>query len=44
MHVRKMDADEDGDVVEEVVIVTTDIKEPEAKPFADVQDAGHQQR
>ena len=34
MHVRKMDADDDGNVVEEVVIVSTDIEAPEATPFA----------
>ena len=34
MHVRKMDADEDGNVVEEVVIVSTDIEAPKATPFA----------
>ena len=37
MHVRKMDADEDGNVVEEVVIVSTDIEAPEATPFAMVR-------
>ena len=34
MHVRKMDADGDGNVVEEVVIVSTDIEAPKATPFA----------
>ena len=34
MHVREMDADEDGDVVEEVVIVSTDITAPKAVAFA----------
>ena len=34
MHVRAMDADNDGNVVEEVVIVSTDIKPPKATPFA----------
>ena len=34
MHVRKMDADDDGNVVEEVVIVSTDIEPPEATLFA----------
>ena len=33
MHVLKMDADEDGNVVEEVVIVSTDIDEPTDIPF-----------
>ena len=37
MHVRKMDADEDGNVVEEVVIVSTDIEPPKATPFAMVE-------
>ena len=36
MHVRKMDADEDGNVVEEVVIVSTDIEGPKATAFATV--------
>ena len=34
MHVLKMDADDDGNVVEEVAIVTTDIEAPKATPFA----------
>ena len=34
MHVLKMDADEDGNVVEEVVIVSTDIDVPTDIPFA----------
>ena len=34
MHVREMEADEDDNVVEEVVIVSTDIKEPRATKFA----------
>ena len=34
MHVRAMAADDDGNVVEEVVIVSTDIKPPKATPFA----------
>ena len=38
MHVRKMDADDDGNVVEEVVIVSTDIEAPEATLFAMVAD------
>ena len=36
MHVRAMDADDDGNVVEEVVVVSTDIDAPKATPFADV--------
>ena len=36
MHVRAMDANDEGEVVEEVVIVSTDIDAPTAKPFADV--------
>ena len=36
MHVRTMDANDEGEVVEEVVIVSTDIDAPTAKPFADV--------
>ena len=34
MHVRAMDADDDGNVVEEVVIVSTDIEAPKAVAFA----------
>ena len=34
MHVREMDADDDGNVVEEVVIVATDIEAPKATAFA----------
>ena len=34
MHVREMKADDDGNVVEEVVIVSTDIEPPEATLFA----------
>ena len=34
MHTRTMDADADGNVVEEVVIVSTDIDAPKATPFA----------
>lgn len=34
MHVRTMDANDDGDVVEEVVMVTTDIEAPRGRPFA----------
>ena len=37
MHTRKMEADEDGNVVEEVVIVSTDIAAPKATPFAEVE-------
>ena len=33
MHVRTMDADDDGDVEQEVVIVRTDIEAPTATPF-----------
>ena len=36
MHVLTMDADDDGNVVEEVVIVTTDIEAPKATAFAKV--------
>ena len=36
MHVRTMEADADGNVVEEVVIVSTDIKAPRATAFAKV--------
>ena len=43
MHVRAMEADADGNVVEEVVIVSTDIAAPVATAFAKVagQDADH---
>ncbi len=34
MHVRTMEADDDGNVAEEVVMVTTDIEEPDAVDFA----------
>ncbi len=34
MHVRTMEADSDGDVVSEVVMVSTDIEAPKAVPFA----------
>ena len=37
MHVREMKADDDGNVVEEVVIVSTDIEAPKATPFAMVE-------
>ncbi len=33
MHVRTMDANDDGDVEQEVSIIATDIKAPEARPF-----------
>ena len=36
MHSRMMEADDDGDVVEEVVIVTTDIEAPTATKFVTV--------
>ena len=36
MHVRTMEADDDGNVVEEVVIVSTDIAAPKATAFAKV--------
>ena len=36
MHTRTMEADEDGNVVEEVVIVSTDIAAPKATAFAKV--------
>ena len=38
MHTRTMEADSDGNVVEEVVIVSTDIAAPKATPFAMVAD------
>ena len=38
MHTRAMDADEDGNVVTEVVIVRTDIEAPKATAFAMVHD------
>ena len=38
MHTREMDADADGDVVEEVVIVSTDIAAPKAVAFAKWRD------
>ena len=38
MHTRAMDADADGDVVTEVVIVSTDIDAPKATAFATVHD------
>ena len=38
MHTRKMEADEDGNVVEEVVIVSTDIEPPKAVAFAKFLD------
>ena len=34
MHTRKMEADADGDVVEEVIVVSTDIAAPKAVAFA----------
>ena len=37
MHTRKIEADADGNVVEEVVIVSTDIDAPKATPFAMVE-------
>ena len=37
MHTRTMEADVDGNVVEEVVIVSTDIDAPKATPFAMVE-------
>ena len=40
MHVRAIEADEDGNVVEEVVIVKTDIDAPKATPFADEHTLG----
>ena len=39
MHVRTMAENDDGEVVEEVVIVKTDIKAPKATAFAKVADA-----
>ena len=38
MHVRTMDADDDGNVITEVVIVSTDIDEPVAMAFAMVHN------
>ena len=38
MHTRKMEADADGNVVEEVVIVSTDIETPKAVAFAKFED------
>ena len=38
MHVRRMPADADGSVVEEVMVVSTDIEAPAATPFAMVPD------
>ena len=38
MHTREMEADEDGNVVEEVVIVSTDIQAPKAVAFAKFED------
>ena len=38
MHVREMEADDEGNVVEEVVIVKTDIAAPKATAFAKVAD------
>ena len=39
MHVRTMEADDDGDVVTEVVIVATDIEAPKAVAFAKFENA-----
>ena len=39
MHVRTKEANEDGDVESEVVIVTTDIQAPSGRPFAMWQNA-----
>ena len=38
MHLREMEADDDGNVVEEIVIVATDIDPPKAKVFTKVYD------
>ena len=38
MHVRAMELNDDGEVVEEVVIVSTDIEAPKATAFAKVMD------
>ena len=38
MHVRTMEANDDGEVVEEVVVVRTDIDAPKATPFAMVAE------
>ena len=40
MHTRKMEADADGDVVEEVIVVSTDIAEPRAVAFAKFETEG----
>ena len=37
MHVREMEADDDGNVEDEVVVVTTDIEAPKSVPFAEFQ-------
>ena len=42
MHVRAMEADADGNVVEEVAMVTTDIEAPKSTEFGKVHDAGRQ--
>ena len=39
MHVRAMEADDDGNVVDEVVMVTTDIQAPRGRPFASFENA-----
>ena len=39
MHTRKMEADADGDVVEEVIVVSTDIAAPRAVAFAKFETA-----
>ena len=39
MHTRAMEADDDGNVVEEVVVVMTDIAAPKATAFEKVRDA-----
>ena len=39
MHTREMEADDDGNVMTEVVVVTTDIDAPKAVPFAEFENA-----
>ena len=44
MHTRKMEADADGDVVEEVIVVSTDIAAPRAVAFAKFESADGMER
>ena len=39
MHLRKMEPNDDGEVVEEVIVIRTDIEEPKATDFADGRNA-----